>query len=108
MDELKLFNVAAKGISLAATATAGSGVEIPGSGTTLRVVNEGPSIAFIAVGGPGVSAVLPTTGVGSPACTPVPAGADITFSREAGQAYISAICRAGGTATLIVQSGTGA
>ena len=57
------FVLARPRITLAVTATAGAGVKIPGEGKTVRIVNEGPNIAFVAVGGPNATATLPTTGV---------------------------------------------
>ena len=96
------------GTTVAATATVLTAVEIPGDGSVLRVVNEGPNIVFIAVGGPTVAATLPGAYPGVVTCTAVLAGSDVVFSRDTTtETYISTICRAASTATLTVMTGEG-
>ena len=102
------FTATAKGITVAATASALSAVALPGSGNQVRIVNEGPNICFVALGASSVAATLPTTGAGVTTCTPVMAGEDIILTRSPlVDLYISTICRASGTATLTVHVGEG-
>ncbi len=103
------FPSSAKTITVAATATALTAVALPtGSGNQMRVVNEGPNVAFIATGAVGVLATPPTTGAGVTTCSPVLAGEDVVFTRSPlVDVYISTICRASGVATLTVSIGDG-
>ena len=94
-------------LPVSVTATASASTALPAKGNTLRVVNEGPNVAFISVGSGAQTATLPnaTTTVTS---TPVLAGSDVTFSIPAAAVLnISAICRASGTATLDCEVGEG-
>ncbi len=104
-----LFSDRAPGISVAATAVALSAVALPLSdGNSIRIVNEGPNIVFVALGASDVAATLPTTGVGTRTCTAVLSGTDITLRRDPlVDKYISTICRAAGTGTLSVYVGEG-
>lgn len=104
-----LFTTESPGISVAATASALTAVALPLSdGNSIRIVNEGPSIAFVAIGASTVLATLPTTGVGTVTCVPILSGEDIILRRDASKGkFISTICRAAGTATLTVHVGTG-
>ena len=108
------FSATALGITVAATSSALTAVALPvgadttNSGNSIRIVNEGPNICFIALGATNVAATLPTTGTGVTTCTPVLSGSDIILTRSPlVDRYISTICRAGGTATLTVQVGEG-
>lgn len=108
------FSATALGISVAATASALTAVALPvgvdttTSGNSIRIVNEGPNVCFVALGTSAVAATLPTTGAGVTTCTPVLAGEDIILTRSPlVDRYISTICRASGTATLTVQVGEG-
>jgi hypothetical protein len=74
--------------------------------STVRLVNEGPNRCYVALGGSSVAATVPT-GTAAATATPVLAGEDIILSLSPSQTYISAICRASETATLIVQNGEG-
>lgn len=108
------FSASALGITVAATASALTAVALPqgsdtNAGNSIRIVNEGPNICFIALGASTVLATLPTTGAGTRTCVPVLAGEDVILSRTPNtDVYISTICRAAGTATLTVQIGEGA
>ena len=103
------FTATAKGITVAATASALSAVAVPsGAGNQIRIVNEGPNICFVALGASSVAATVPTTGAGVTTCTPVMAGEDVILTRSPlVDLYISTICRASGTATLTVHVGEG-
>lgn len=95
-------------LPISVTSTASSSATLPGkAGNSLRVVNEGPNVAFISVGAGSQTATLPNA---TPTITSVPvlAGTDVIFTIPNDQVYsISAICRASGTATLDVQVGEG-
>lgn len=92
-------------IAISATSTATTAVPVPKApggrpGPSLvRVVNEGPSIAFLAFGNRGVTATLPTAAETN-TCDAIGPGEDLIFSLAPGNMQVSAICRAGGTATL--------
>lgn len=101
------FNCQVKTISVAVTSTASTSVALPAVGNTIRIVNEGPNIAFVSVGIGTQTATLPT-GTGVATCTPVLSGSDISLTIENDAVCsISAICRAAGTATLSVAVGEG-
>lgn len=108
------FNATSLGITVAATASALTAVALPvgaditTAGNSIRIVNEGPNICFIALGSSSVLATLPTTGAGVTTCVPILAGEDVILTRNpTSDRYISTICRAAGTATLTVQVGEG-
>lgn len=93
--------------STASTAALFGKTPVANSTNTVRLVNEGPNRCYIAVGGSTVAATVPT-GTAAATATPVLAGEDVTLDILPGHTYISAICRAGETATLIVQNDEGA
>ena len=103
------FGCSSAGITVPATATALVAVALPTSqGSAVRIVNEGSSIVFVALGLSSVLATLPTTGTGAVTCTPILVGEDVIFARNPyTDTFISTICRAAGTATLTVQCGEG-
>ena len=111
---IDIFPARALTLPVAVTATASSSTALPALGSVVRIVNEGPSIAFVSIGSAAQTAVLPNA-TPTATSTPVLAGSDVTFSVPnpgAGGAAptalnISAICRAGGTATLDVYVGEG-
>lgn len=91
----------AKTLPITVTSTASSSAALPAAGNTLRIVNEGPNVAFISVGSGSQTATLPNA---TPTATsfPVVVG-DTSFTIPNDQIYnISAICRSGQTATLDV------
>lgn len=105
-----LFSAQANTTTLSATAVAGAAVQLPFGGNSVRIVNEGPNIAFIAISNRStVLATLPAIAPGAQTCTPVLSGSDVTLAMENGTApnYISAICRAAGTAVLSISTGEG-
>lgn len=103
-----LFSAQAPTKPIAVTASASSSTALPGLGNTVRIVNEGPNVAFVSIGSGTQVATLPNaTPVAT--STPVLPLTDIVLSINSDQIYnISAICRASGTATLDVQVGEGA
>lgn len=111
----QIFATGAPGISVAATAAALTAVALPignlleqaGAGIIqLRLVNEGPSVVFIATGASGVLATLPTT-TATTTCNAVLPGSDMVLTLPGSHRFISTICRAAGTAVLTVYAGMG-
>lgn len=102
-----IFSAQSPGFAVSATATASTAVQLPQMCSSVRIVNEGPNIAFVAIGPTSsTTATLPAAGATN-TCTPIPVG-DVTLSiSNQGQQWISAICRAAGTAVMTVQMGEG-
>lgn len=95
-----------KSLPITVTSTASTSAALPALGNTLRIVNEGPNVAFISIGAGAQTATLPNA---TPTATsfPVVVG-DSSFTIPNDQVYnISAICRASQTATLDVSVGEG-
>lgn len=93
-------------INVAVTTVASASVALPGVGDTVRIVNEGPNNAYVAIGPNAQTATLPTT-TAATTCTPVLANSDVSLSIPwVAGLQISAITRTG-TATLDIQVGTG-
>jgi len=94
-------------IGLAVTTTSGAtSVALPGRGETIRIVNEGPNIAYLSIGVGAQVATVPSAVVKATS-TPVLAGTDTTFSvPDVANLQIAAIC-ATGTAALDIQVGNG-
>lgn len=101
-----LFSAQAKSLPITVTSTASASAALPSSGKTLRIVNEGPNVAFISVGSGAQVATLPNA---TPTATSVPVmPGDTSLSIPADAVYnISAVCRASQTATLVVQVSEG-
>lgn len=93
-------------LPISVTSTASTSAALPGKGNTIRIVNEGPNVAFVSIGSGAQTATLPNA---SPTATSTPImPGDVSLGIPADQVYnISAICRASGTATLSVQVGEG-
>jgi hypothetical protein len=102
------FSVQSKTLPISVTSTASASTALPGvAGNSLRVVNEGPNVAFVSVGSGAQTATLPNA-TPTATSTPILPGTDCTFTIPNDAIYnISAICRASGTATLDVQVGEG-
>ena len=114
------FSSQAKTLPISVTATASSSTALPSIGNVIRIVNEGPNVAFVSIGTGSQTATLPNA-TPTATSTPVLAGSDIVLTVPNPQATpagdgtftaptrlnISAICRASGTATLDVQVGEG-
>lgn len=111
----QIFQTASPGITIAVTSVASTAALLPVTDVLdsidqgmvqIRVVNEGPNIAFLSIGKTGATATLPAAGA-TKTCDAVLAGADIILTLSPSHRYISAICRASGTATLSVYVGRG-
>lgn len=107
-----LINVSSKTVTINATATASTAIQLPESGHTIRLANEGPSTVYVAVGPTGTLATLPATtfaGANRVSC-PILPGEDASFTLNwfgNSERFISAICDTGKTARLFVQVGEG-
>ncbi len=94
-------------LPISVTATASTSAALPAKGNSIRIVNEGPNVAFVSIGAGTQTATLPN-GTATATSTPILASTDITLSMPNDAIYnISAICRASGTAILDVQVGEG-
>jgi flagellar capping protein FliD len=104
---MSLISSQCKSLPISVTASASTSTALPAKGNTIRIVNEGPNQAFISVGTGAQTATLPNaTPTGT--STEVLAGSDVSFSLPSDSIQnISAICRASGTALLVVQVGEG-
>jgi len=114
------FSAQALTLPISVTSTASTSTALPAVGSSIRIINEGPNVAFISVGTGSQTATLPNA-TATATSTPVLAGSDIILSIPKPEATangtggytaptvlnISAICRAAGTATLDVQVGEG-
>lgn len=101
------FSAQAKTADLSVTDTASTSKALPGAGPTLRIVNEGPNIAFVSIGSGTQTAVLPAASSYVATGTPVYVG-DTSLAIPADATLnISAICRSGQTARLSIQVGSG-
>lgn len=101
-----LFSSQSGTILVAVTTVASASARLPASGNTIRLVNEGPNVAYVSIGTGTQTATLPGA-VAAATCTPVLPSSDITMSIPAGDTQnISAITRTG-TASLNVQVGEG-
>lgn len=102
-----LFSAQSKALPVSVTATASASAALPNAGNTIRIVNEGPNVAFISVGSGSQVATLPNS-TPTATSTPVLSGSDVSFSIPNDAVLnISAICRASGTAVLTVSVGEG-
>lgn len=101
------FNAQAKTLDISVTSTASTSTALPGAGSTVRIVNEGPNYCWVSIGSGTQTATLPDGSTPTATSTPVPIG-DISLSIPDGSTLnISAICRASQTARLSVQVGEG-
>lgn len=95
-------------ISVSATSTASASAQLPDAGNALRVVNEGPNVAFFSVG-PGNQVATVPTGSKALTCIPVLANTEVNIVIDGSKVLnFSAVCRAAGTAVLNVQVGKAA
>jgi len=113
------FTAQALTLPISVTATASASTALPAVGNSIRIVNEGPNVAFVSIGTGAQTATLPNA-TATATSTPVLAGSDIVLTvpkvdgvpvngvyPAATPLNISAICRAAGTAILDVQVGEG-
>jgi len=102
-----LFSAQSKTIFIAGTSTASASTALPAAGNTVRMMNEGPNVAYVSIG-PGAQTATVPTGTAAATCTPVGIGADVTMSIPNDSIQnISIICRGTGTAIFNVQVGEG-
>ena len=111
---IDLFPATKLTLPITVTATASTSTALPSVGNTIKILNEGPSVAFFSIGTGTQTATLPNA---TPTNTsnPILPGAEVVLNipnpGSAGTAgtplNISAICRAGGSCTLDVQVGEG-
>lgn len=104
---LSAFNAQAKTLDISVTSTASTSIALPGTGGSVRIVNEGPNICFVSIGSGTQTATLPHSSVPVATSTPVAVG-DCVLSIPVDAVYnISAITRASQTARLSVQVADG-
>ena len=100
------FSAQALTLPISVTSSASTSAALPALGDQIRIVNEGPNVAFVSIGAGTQTATLPNATV-TATSTPVAVG-DCVLTIPSDQVYnISAICRASQTATLSVQVGSG-
>lgn len=107
---LSPFSAAVKTVSVAASAVATASAALPSSGNQIRLMNEGPNVAFIAIGSGAQTATLPaaTAGASTVTSVPVPVG-DVTLTIDSSAVLnFSVVCRAAQTAQVNIQVGEGA
>ena len=101
------FSAQSSTLDVSVTSTASTSTALPAAGNSIRIVNEGPNIAFASIGTDTQTATLPATSSPVATCTPIPVG-DITLTIPASAILnFSAICRASQTARLSIQVGEG-
>lgn len=104
---VNLVSAMVKTLDISVTSTASTSTALPGTGNTLRIVNEGPNVCWISVGSSAQTATLPATSSPVATCVPVMPG-DTSLGIPNDAVYnISAITRAGQTARLSVSVGEG-
>ena len=102
-----LFPVNADTFSIAVTSTASTPVAFPYVAGTIRLVNTGSYVCYVAVTMNNALATVPGT-TPQITCTPVLAGEDVAFGLpQNAMQTISAICSSGLTTTLVVSTGEG-
>ena len=107
MPQITPFSAQASAISASVTASASASTPLPAKGNTLRVVNEGPNVAFLSIGAGAQTATVPS-GSAAQTCMAVLASSDSTFTIPNDAVYnFSAICRAAQTAVLTIYVGEG-
>lgn len=103
------FTAQALSLPISVTSTASTSTALPNRGNCIRIVNEGPNIAFVSIGTGTQVATLPNATPNATSC-PVAVGdcvLGIHIPSDGSPANISAICRSAQTATLTVQVGEG-
>ena len=107
----RLISATVKTMPISVTSTASASTALPGIGGFIRIVNEGPNVAFVSIGTGSQTATLPNA-TATATSTPILSGEDVSFEIPSSLSNstplnISAICRAAGTAILDVQVGDG-
>lgn len=103
------FNANAKTLGIAVTSAASTSIALPATGSAVRIVNEGPNVAFVSIGVGSQTATLPPTALpGLVTSTPIGLTIETVLTIPAyDNVQISAICRAAQTAQLNIQVGEG-
>lgn len=103
------FSAMAKTLDVSVTSTASSSIQLPGTGNSVRIVNEGPNVCFVSIGEGAQTATLPvaTYAAATFTSTPVAVGDCVLGVPNSGSIQISAITRATQTARLSVQVSEG-
>lgn len=104
--KIDLFSAQNKTIAIAASVTASSSVQLPGSGNSLRVLNEGTSSVYISVG-VGVQVATIPTSTALATCTPIAAGQDAVFSIPPDARQNISVIAASGTPNVVISVGEG-
>lgn len=101
------FSATAPTLDISVTATSSTSKALPGQGSKVRIVNEGPYVCWVSIGSGSQTATLPATSSPVATCTPVAVG-DCILTIPSDAVYnIAAICRSTQTARLSVQVGEG-
>lgn len=101
------FPAICKTLAKAVSHVASASTELPAAGNSLRIVNDGAVVVFIALGPDGQLATLPSTTVPAFTCTPLAPNSTTILTIPSDSNYnISAICQTG-VATLYMQVGEG-
>jgi hypothetical protein len=104
--KIDLFSIPTNTLPVVVTATASTSTALPNKGNTIRIVNEGPNVAFVSIGTGTQTATLPNA---TPTATsnPIYVGETTLSIPPDSILNISAICRASQTAQLNIQVGEG-
>lgn len=108
-ESILLVAAGAPTITVSATTSASTSVDLPSIGETVRIVNEGTANVYLSIGsGTQTATVPPAAGsAGLSTCLTVLAGTDVSFRiPDNKQCQVSAITSAG-TATLRIQVSNG-
>jgi hypothetical protein len=105
--QIDLFNISAPCFQMTANTTTGATpVQLAGGGNVIRIVNEGPNIAYISVGHNFQAATVPGV-LATNTCCPVLPFSDVSFfAPHSGSLQLAAVT-AIGSAVLNIQLGTG-
>ena len=95
--------VAAPTASIAVTAVASAGLQIPAVSSRLKLTNMGPNKCFVSVSGAAAALAVPAGAAFAFGCIAVGVNEAMLIDLEtvASGAYLSAVCAATETATLV-------
>ena len=96
----------AKTLSVSVTTASSTAANLPAVGNTVRIVNEGPNNAYVAISAAGTTATVPT-GTAAATETPVLAGTDIALDIDGMTQMMICAITATGSATLRMQVSDG-
>lgn len=102
-----IFPITATTFAISGSSVASTPVILPAPVGSVRILNEGPNNCYVSVNTTATNATVPSS-TASAASFPIGAGSDVIFGVPAdARSYISIICRAGQTSTLLVSVGEG-